>query len=96
MNLDFTEKRKLDFGIEIVAGFHASKYGGDMEMGRIDALANTSPDRMEGYTQEWWDGLEDDARVRFVRMCEIEKDLLHKQALILANVALAYLNKLGY
>lgn len=96
MYLDFTEKRKLDFGIEIVAGFHASKYGGNIEDGRIDALANTSPDRMEGYTQEWWDSLEDDSRARFVRMAEIEKDLLHKQAMILANVALAYLNKLGY
>lgn len=76
------DNQKLAFGIEIVSAMKASAYGVSIEEGRIDALNGTDP---EHYSQE-------DGPDWPIRTAKMEKERLHKQAMFVADAAIAFLD----
>lgn len=80
--------KKLKFGIEIIAAMKASCYDCDIETGRIMALENTEPNLVEGYDYENCNEEEKDVCRRIAKH---EKEVLHKQALYVSDIALKYI-----
>lgn len=86
-----TESEKLALGIEIVSAMKASVYGVSIEDGRIMALENTEIDQIEGMPAEDFKALNAISKVRMTRMVEVEREILHKQAMFVAEVTLKHL-----
>lgn len=80
------KRKKLELGIEIIAGLHAEVGGGDMEYGRYIALFETeaNPDELKE--------LDEEQRERRLKAAQQQKGRLHRQALFVAVVAIAKLN----
>lgn len=84
-----TPAQKLALGIEIVAAMKASAYNVSIEIGRAYALDGTEPhlisDEESKFLKEnkekYWD--------RHILRCKRDKEILHKQALFVADIALA-------
>lgn len=82
------EETKLEFGIEIVSGMHASCRERDIETGRVYSLENTETDLVEGLAFE---SLSAENKGVWRNICRHEKERLHKQALYVADIAIAKL-----
>jgi len=89
--LDLNDKKKLEFGIEIVAAMQASTSNWDIEYGRIETLADTEIDRLEEIELEEFNSFTPEVQERITKFCQREKERLHKQALFAADIALKFL-----
>lgn len=89
MKAKHSDSEILALGIEIVSAMKASAYDVSIEQGRIMALEDTEPDRVEGL---FCRNLSNEEKERCQRMCDFEKKRLHKQAMFVANATLKYLN----
>lgn len=83
------QEQKLEFGIEIVAAMKATCYNWDIEEGRIDALMETEIDRLEGVSVEEFNTWDESLKLRVIDSCKREKERLHKQAMFVAEIAIA-------
>lgn len=89
MNFELTDEQKLAFGIELVAALHANLSDGDMEYGRARALWQTEVSHQDDYDQ--WETFDEEKKKGRMKMAQIEKDILYKQANFLAEAAQRYI-----
>ena len=84
-----TNDQKLELGIEIVSAMKASAYDVSIEEGRIMALENTELDRMEELysLEELSESVKGEKMEFYKKWTSREKELLHKQAMFVADIA---------
>ena len=89
-----TQEQLLDFGITLVGALKANTYKCSLEDGISMALEGTE---LSLASQEFLDEMESSptTKARLLRMMEVERKLLHDQALALANAAVEYLAKVA-
>jgi len=92
-----TEEQKLQLGIEIVSAMKASssQFEFDIEAGRFDALYDTEVDSFCEAMGIDYNAQPDEQKERMAYICKIKKDRLHKQALFVADIALAKIEELN-